>query len=176
MAGAGHHGRSDYDSAPAEAKQTDGSLRKEAIFPLAAGAAFATVDRFMDQLGQPLGVPVYKPYHSYGEDFLPSYLGMLGIPVDVRPNFPEDAPVVILTEASKFDQGIVEKIEHHVRKGKAVVVTSGLLRALQDRGIRHIAEVEVSERKTTTNKFLIGWSGIFEGEKPVTVPQVTYFT
>lgn len=166
----------DYDSALAPAKQPDGSLRKEAIFPLTAGAAFESVDCFLGELGQPVGVPVYKPYHSHGEDFLPSYLGMLGIPVDVRPDFPVDAPVVILTEASKFDQGIVEKIEHHVRKGNAVVITSGLLRALQDRGIHHVAELEVSDRRTTTNKFLIGWSGVFEAEKTVTVPQVTYFT
>jgi len=166
----------DYDSALAAAKQPDGSLRKEALFPLTAGAAFASVDRFLGELGQPVGVPVYKPYHSHGEDFLPSYLGMLGIPVDVRPTFPEDAPVVICTEAAKFDQGIVEKIEHHVRTGHKVVITSGLLRALQDRGIRHIAELEVSDRKTTTNRFLIGWNAVFEAEKSVTVPQVTYFT
>jgi hypothetical protein len=32
------------------------------------------------ELGKPVGVKTYKPYHSSGEDFLPSYLGMLGHP------------------------------------------------------------------------------------------------
>jgi hypothetical protein len=41
------------------------------------------VDRFIGKMGNPIGVKSYKPFHSYGEDYLPSYLGMAGIPMDI---------------------------------------------------------------------------------------------
>ena len=53
-----------------------------------AGYVFDRVDAFLGELGEPLGVKTYKPYHSRGEDFLPNYVGMLGIPMEITPEFP----------------------------------------------------------------------------------------
>jgi len=47
------------------------------------------------------GVASYKPFHSSGEDFLHNYLGMLGIPIDLRPTFPAEADTILLTNAPK---------------------------------------------------------------------------
>jgi len=34
------------------------------------GDTFEKVDKFLGQLGNPIGIKSYKPYHSLGEDFL----------------------------------------------------------------------------------------------------------
>ena len=55
------------------------------------------------KLGNPIGMASYKPYQSTGEDFLHNYLGMIGIPIDLHPEFPADAKTILLTESAKFD-------------------------------------------------------------------------
>src|SRR5690554_4406799 len=57
------------------------------IFVPLAGYVFEQVDKFLGQLGSPVGVPCYKPYHSKGENYLHGYLGMLGIPLEPEPEF-----------------------------------------------------------------------------------------
>jgi hypothetical protein len=74
-----------------------------------AGPVFEKVDRFIGKLGKPIGVKSYKPFHSSGEDYLPSYLGMAGIPMDIVPQFPTEAPTILLTEQARFDPAIVGK-------------------------------------------------------------------
>ena len=71
--------------------------------PAYAGSVFEQVDGFLGKLGKPIGVKSYKPFHSSGEDFLHDYIGMLGIPMEMVPEFPTDAPTVFLTESAKFD-------------------------------------------------------------------------
>jgi len=56
----------------------------------AAGYTFEKVDKFLGELGKPIGVKSYRPYHATGEDFLHNYLGMIGIPIDLYPEFPSD--------------------------------------------------------------------------------------
>jgi hypothetical protein len=89
-----------------------------------AGDVFAKVDGFLGELGKPVGVKTYKPFHSSGEDFLPSYLGMVGIPMDIVPEFPTDAKTVLLTEQAKYDPDIVGKIKKQLAGGGDVVITS----------------------------------------------------
>ena len=98
-----------------------------------AGYALEQADTFLGQLGKPIGIAGYKPYQSSGEDFLHNYLGNIGIPIDLRPEFPTNADLVLLTEGAKFDPDIVGKIKAQLVAGKSVVITSGLLRALQAR-------------------------------------------
>ena len=86
--------------------------------------------------GKPLGIASYKPYQSSGEDFLHDYLGNLGLPIELTPEFPTEARLVLLTESARQDPRIVPKIQHQLVSGKSVVITSGLLRALQGRGCR----------------------------------------
>jgi hypothetical protein len=100
------------------------------------------VDKFVGQLGRPVGVKTYKPFHSSGEDHLPSYLGMIGIPMDIVPEFPAAEKTILLTEQAKFDPAIVAKIKTQLTGGKTVIITSGLLKALQGKGLEDIIELE----------------------------------
>ena len=116
-----------------------------------AAITFDQVDGFLGKLGKPVGLKSYKPYHSTGEDFLHTYLGMIGIPIDL-PVYSEE-PIVLLTECAAFDTSIVAKIKRHFLDGKSVVITSGLLRALQGKGIEDIAEIRVTDRKAILKGF-----------------------
>jgi hypothetical protein len=50
--------------------------------------------------------------------------------------------MVLLTESARFDAAIVGKIRAHLEKGGNVVITSGLLRALNGKGIEQIADLQ----------------------------------
>src|SRR6202142_2391704 len=63
-----------------------------------AGYALEQVDPFLGQLGNPIGIASYKPCQSTGEAFLHNYFGMIGIPIDLYPQFPTNANLVPLTE------------------------------------------------------------------------------
>jgi hypothetical protein len=119
----------------------------------AAGFALEQADRFLGQLGRPVGVAAYKPYQSSGEDFLHDYLGNLGIPIELKPQFPTDAPVVLLTESAAADPDLVGKIKRQLTAGKNVVITSGLLRALQGHGVEDIAELEYTPCKIAVHEY-----------------------
>ena len=143
-----------------------------------AGYSLEQADKFLGRLGNPIGIASYKPFHSTGEDFLHNYLGLIGIPIDLRPEFPTNASLVLLTECAKFDPGIVAKIKGQLRAGKSVVITSGLLRALQGsprginaetsmgdpagaisrgKGIEDIAEIRCTDRKFLAHTYAGGF-------------------
>jgi len=143
---------------------------------MAAGYAFEQIDPVIGALGNPVGVASYKPFHSLGEDFLHSYLGMLGIPIDLRPEFPADAPLILLTESARFDPDIVARIKKQLMDGKTVVVTSGLFRALQDRGIRDIVELTVTDRKVSVKDYLLGRFRMVHADEAVVLPHIDYLT
>ncbi len=142
----------------------------------AAARAFNAVDKVLAALGKPLALRSYKPFHSTGVDHLQSFLGMIGLPMELVPAFPEADPVVLLTEEAAADQKIVEKIEKHVHAGKSVVITSGLLRALQPRGIGRIAEIEHSGHVAQFSQFMVGNQATVTSDKPLLIPQLTYRT
>jgi hypothetical protein len=122
-----------------------------------AGYALERADSVVGRLGTPIGIASYKPYHSSGEDFLHNYLGMIGIPIDLYPEFPTNASLMLLTECAKFDPAIVDKIKGQLLAGKSVVITSGLLHALQERGINDIAEVRWTDRKFLARHYAGGF-------------------
>jgi len=144
-------------------------------FASVAAQTFAAVDRVVGQLGRPIGLKSYKPFHSAGEAFLQNYLGMAGFPMDMVSEFPTDAAVVLLTAQAATDPVIVDKIEAHLRSGHKVVITSGLLRSLQGKGIERIAEIEDSGRVASVKDYTVGWRRI-EGDKAILIPQITYRT
>jgi hypothetical protein len=137
--------------------------------------AFEEVDKVIGAIGQPLALKSYRPFHTTGEDFLQSYLGTAGIPMEIETHFPEDEPVVLLTQEAAKDKDIVSKIEKHVRTGHTVVITSGLLKALQSRGIQQIAEIEDTGRVASVKTFQAHYR-LFEGEKSILIPQIGYRT
>jgi hypothetical protein len=122
-----------------------------------AGYSLEQVDSFLNQLGRPVGIASYRPPAASGEGFLHNYFGNLGIPIDLRPEFPTNAGLVLLTEAASADSNIVAKIKGQLRSGKSVVITSGLLHALQDRGLNGIAEIRWTDRKFLARKYSGGF-------------------
>ena len=58
------------------------------------------------ELGEPVGVKSYKPYHSTGEDYLHNYLGMCGVPMNLVPEFPTDVNMVFLAETAEVVIGL----------------------------------------------------------------------
>ena len=141
----------------------------------AAGYTFEMIDKFLGQLGKPIGLKSYRPYHSVGEDFLQNYLGMAGIPIEQVPEFPAADSIILLTEEAAFDNKIVEKIKAQLVQGKAVVITSGLLQALQGKGIEDIAELRFTGRKSVVNNFVVG-RDVLTSTKPIVIPQIMYLT
>ncbi len=158
--------------------------RSSADPTMAAVAAYSLeqVDSFLGKLGNPIGIACYKPYQSTGEDFLHNYLGMIGIPIDLRPEFPTNANLVLLTESAKFDPDIVAKIKDQLIAGKSVVITSGLLRALQNRGIQDIVEAQETDRSVFAHEFSNGYgAGNFstlgdDNQPGILFPQIVFLT
>jgi hypothetical protein len=156
-------------------KLADGKTAKPTSYARVAGVAFEEVDQVLGALGNPVGLKSYRPFHSTGEDFLQSYLGMIGIPMDIVTEFPKDEAIVLLTAEAAFDRDIVRKIEEHVRTGHNVVITSGLLKALADRGIKQIAEIEDTGRVALVKSYVANWK-LIEGDKAILIPQIGYRT
>ena len=165
-----------YDEMMSLFKSTSGNTTAPVTFAGAAGYTFKKVDRFLGELGNPIGIKSYKPYHSTGEDFLQTYLGMVGIPMDLVPDFPIDENIILLTETAKFDPEIINKIKNQLMNGRDVMITSGLIRALEDRGIGDIAELRYTDRKSLVKEFSIGWRGTFKGDTEILIPQIAYLT
>jgi hypothetical protein len=166
----------DFDRAFAALRAPGGEMSAQAIIARVAGDALEQVDSVVGKLGKPTGIPCYKPYHSSGEDFLHSYLGMIGLPIDLMPEFPADAPLVLLTESASFDPEIIAKIKRQLQSGRTVVITSGLLQKLQARGFADITELEITGRKMSADTFLMDWRSVYHSSQPILMPHLRYFT
>ena len=139
-------------------------------------ARFASVtlqqtDQLIGKLGNPVGLVSYKPYHSSGEDFLQNYLGMIGLPMDMHPQFLNDRQQILLTEQAAKDPQIVEKIKQQLKRGGDVIITTGLLKAIREK-IADICELYCGDLKAIVNDF--GYLG--KSEREFIIPQVKYFT
>ena len=165
-----------FDQMMAPIQLSDGTTVQPTTIARAAGHTFEKVDKFLAKLGNPIGVKSYKPYHSTGEDFLHNYLGMCGIAMDLVPEFPTDANIVFLAESAKFDKQIVEKIKRQLIDGKDVVITSGLLKALQGKGIEDIVGLEYTDRKALIRDFVLGRAGNQQAKSDILIPQIMYLT
>ena len=139
-------------------------------------ARFASVtlrqtDALVGKLGNPLGIVSYKPYHSSGEDFLQNYLGMIGLPMDMRPDFPDDRQQILLTEQAAKDPQIVEKIKGQLKKGGDVMITTGLLKAIR-KDLADVCELYCGDLKAIVDDF----GSLGKAEREFIIPQVKYYT
>ncbi len=123
----------------------------------AAGYSLEKIDQVLGKLGKPIGIACYKPYQSTGEDFIHNYLGNVGIPIDLYPEYPKNAETILLTESAKFDSKIVSKIKTSLSQGKKVFITSGLVKALKGKGIEDIVELETTDRTVSVHDFINGF-------------------
>ena len=161
-----------------------------------AGYTLGQVDKVLVNVGKPVGIKTYTPYHATGEEFLHDYLGMIGLPMDILPYFPTNADMVLLTEQAKFDPRIIQKIKTQLEAGKSVCVTSGFLRAMKGKGIEDICEVENTGVTVPVRRFTFaggpgapfrgrgfgrGASGTngapdpFEASRQIFLPEIKYF-
>ena len=128
-------------------------------------------DLLVGKLGNPIGLASYKPFHSSGEDFLQNYLGMIGLPMDMYPQWKDDRQQILLTQQAAKDPQIVEKIKRLLRKGGDVIITTGLLKAIKD-NLADVVELYCGDLKAIVNDF--GRMG--KSEREFIIPQVKYFT
>jgi len=101
-----------YGNALEALRKADGTTEITSILYADAGDTFQKLDSFLGKLGQPYGVASYKPYHSSGEMYLHNYIGMIGVPMDLYPEFPDDRGTIFLTESAKFDPDLVSNPGH----------------------------------------------------------------
>ena len=166
----------DFDAMMKPIQSSDGKSILPIITARAAGITFEQVDKFLGLLGNPVGVKSYRPFHAIGEDFLQNFLGMIGIPMDISPSFPTEGKMILLTESAKFDPLLVQKIRTRLQSGKDVMITTGLLRALQGKGIEDIVELTYTDRKALVTDFKAGWGKIYQSSKGILIPQINYLT
>jgi hypothetical protein len=136
--------------------QPDGSTYTPNMVARIAGCSAELLDRFLGTLGKPVGIATYKPCNSVGEPYLPNYLGMIGVPIDLVPEFPTNAPAIFLTASSSYDQDLVAKTKRFVQAGGRVIATTALIEALGDEGFQDIAEVQAAGRRVVATRFSSG--------------------
>ena len=134
----------------------------------ALGFQLEKLDRALDAVGTPVGIPCYLPIDAEGEDNIQDFLGMVGLPVTLTPYFPETAPQILLTRTSAKDPDIVEKLERYVAAGGHALVTSGFVEETQDRGLASITSLRATGRKFTAERWRV------EDNAPMGWPQCTF--
>ena len=157
-----------------------------------AAYTLGQVDKVLVNVGKPVGIKTYTPYHATGEEFLHDYLGMIGLPMDIFPQFPTDAGMVLLTEQAKWDPGIIRKMQAQLEAGKSVCVTSGFVRAMKGKGIDDICELETTDPTVAVRRFTFaggpgapfrGGRGMarregepdpFEASRDILIPEIKY--
>ena len=136
-----------------------------------ADVVLRDADELCGKLGNPVGINSYKVYHATGEEFLQNYLGMIGLPMDMYPSFPQGKKTVLLTQQAATDPNLTKKIQDQLMGGGDVFITTGLLKAVPEK-IAPIVELDCDDLKAIVNDFgRYGKSG-----KDILIPQVRYRT
>jgi hypothetical protein len=177
----------------AEVQKTLGPEGGHPTFADIAAYTLAQVDKVLVKVGKPVGIKAYTPYHATGEEFLHDYLGMIGLPMDIVPQFPAEADMVLLTEQAKSDPQIIRKIQARLEAGKSVCVTSGFVRAMKGKGIEDICELETTGVTVPVRRFTFaggpgapfrngrglarrqGEPDPFAAPRDILIPEIKYF-
>ncbi|WP_058302947.1 hypothetical protein [Gorillibacterium timonense] len=157
-------------------------LLKDHLYVPPLGFQLDKLDQLAGQLGQPLGVSVYEPHHAKGENHLNDHLGMLGIPLELTPYFPEnaDAPLLITANAAR-DKNILGKMKAFLRGGGQIIMTSGFLSRMTGKGIEELTSLRPTGRPLPVEQFAMD-TGIcsfqeFVGSPaPITFPVLSFGT
>lgn len=145
-----------------------------------AGHVLKELDRLVGKLGEPMGIPCYKPFKSDGEDFLHGYLGMLGLPLQPSPQYPAQSKLLLLTESAKKDTQIVSKIKASLQSGGQVFITSGLLKALNSQ-LSDIAEIYCTDGKALVKTFAAtmetcSFKDYYQSDSDILIPHISFKT
>ena len=149
----------------------------DSVYAASLGFQLDKLDELLDGLGKPVGVPCYIPNASQGEDNVQDHLGMNGFPIYTTPFFPEDAPVLLLTASSAYDEDIVDKLEQYLIKGGKAMVTTGFVGKCLDKGLKRITSIRPVNRHVSLSEYMLEgrwhWTNV-RGAKEVTVPVVEF--
>lgn len=95
------------------------------------GFQFERLDTILSKCGNPVGLKAYIPFNASGDDHIEDFLGMIGVPFDPTPDFPEyDDKLcnsVFVTAASANDDKVVEKMKAFIEKGGKVLTTGNFM-------------------------------------------------
>lgn len=80
------------------------------------------------------GVYGYKPPHSDNENeyYIFDFMGMIGVPLLPTSVYPENAEVIFLPSQAATDKNLIERIKNSVSNGKTIIVTPGLIKAVEN--------------------------------------------
>jgi len=151
--------------------QKDGKSITPSTMARFANVTLHQTDQLIGLLGRPIGLVSYKPFHTSGEDFLQNYLGMIGLPMDMYPQWQQNRQQILLTLQAAKDPQLVEKIKQQLKNGGDVIITTGLLKAIKDQ-LADVAELYCGDLKAIVNDF--GRAG--KAQREFIIPQVKYFT
>ena len=151
------------------------------IYASVAGDALDQVKPFAGQLGTPIGIASYRPVHAIGEDFLHNFLGLIGIPIEMYPAFPDKADVILLTEGAAFDPNLLGEVKQRLQAGSTVVMTSGLWRVLQGKGVEDLDEIRYTDERVAVKSFIGGFgagAGVDIGTSTsrIVIPHLRFLT
>lgn len=149
----------------------------------AADQALHVADGALGDLGDPVGIASYRPPHATGEDFLHNYIGNLGVPIELYPEYPAQAHTILLTQAAAADADIISKIDASLHRGANVIVTSGFLEAMQSKGFGELAEWTTTGHTIAIGRYFDGFGAGNGTElkeagktKKVLFPEVRFYT
>lgn len=117
------------------------------------GFQMKKIDEQMSKVGDCVGLAEYHPVNAQGEDHLADYLGLLGIPFEPNPNFPENEKSIFFTAASCADPNVMDKLEKYVREGGHAIVTSGFVKLMLGKGIEQITSIRYRDRHLTPSHY-----------------------
>ncbi len=131
------------------------SLLKDSVHVPALGFRLGKLDEAAGRLGGPVGVRVYEPHHASGEDHLYDYLGMLGIPMELTPHFPDGGQPLLVTANAACDPDIISRMDAHLRGGGNVVMTSGFLERMYGKGAERFTTLRPTGKKLAVQRFAV---------------------
>ncbi len=140
------------------------------------GMQLGRLDRILDQVGTPLGTPVYLPYASDGENHFEDHLGMQGIPFEPVPEFPSESENVFLTQSALKDPAILEKLETFLLGGGTAVVTTGFAAHIPPEQWTRFSSVQFTGRKLTADRYHVtdDPAGFYENQQPVVFDELQF--
>lgn len=151
----------------------------DTVFIPPLGFQLQKLDALIGYTGACLGLPIYRPCGSQGEDHLEDYLGMAGIPFEPTPDFPKFAPAIFLTASASCDPDIMKKLEAYVANGGKAIITSGFALATLGHGLEQMTSIRSLGRRATVSRYMVEESGEYNVNfpgmpMPVTVPVLEY--
>ena len=146
-------------------------------FVCAMGLQLKKIDTMLDNAGSATGVPVYIPHASCGENHLEMRLGMLGLPVEPTPEFPDKADRILLTETALGDKDVINRLKKFVKEGGDAVITTGFLREAGDELRKAgLTESRLSGRRYEVTRYHVTGddAGYIEHRDPIMFPELVH--